>query len=121
MNGVLNPGQRIAFSVEPKDRHGNDAVIDGPVAASTDNDLVTATVNEDGKSGFFHLAEGVQLDSVVAVTATVEFDSRLGDEVNEIVLTGALLIGPEEATQANSIITFGEAEDEPSDDGGETG
>jgi hypothetical protein len=116
MTAVLNPGQRIGFAVEPRDRHNNPAQIDGPVRPEADNPLVTATVNDDGLSGYFHLAADADVSGgPQAVLAQVKFDSRLGDEVNEVVMSGTILIGPPEATAENSVISFGDPEDEPTE------
>lgn len=113
MAGVLKPGQRVEFAVEPKDRHGNPAQIDGPVRPETDNPLVTTSVNDDGLSGAFHLASDADVSGgAQAVLAQVKFDARLGDETNEIVMSGTILIGPEEATGEDSVITFGDPIDE---------
>ena len=113
MNGVMVPGQRLAFALEPKDRHGNPARIDGAVSVSTDDARVSATLNEDGLRGYLHLPADAIVETPQAVTVTIEYDTRLGEDVNTESKVGTVLIGPEEAVNENTVVSFGEPEDEP--------
>ena len=119
---AIQPGQRANFHIEPRGRiSGNPVAIDGSIQASTDNELVTAHVNEDGLSGYFEVARDAVIDAPVAVTATVTFDAEQGEGDNQQTLTAALLIGPEEASASNSTFTVDDPIDSPAEGGDATG
>ena len=119
---VIQPGQRANFAVTPRGRISqNPVAIDGPVRVSVDDERVNAVVNEDGLSGYFELPIDTQIDTVTAVTATVEFDAQQGEGENTQTLTGAMLIGPEEAGANASTFEISDPIDSPTDTGGDQG
>jgi hypothetical protein len=107
-------GQRLPFTIKPTDAKGNPAPIEtGSLEVSfSDEDNtnavgLTATLNDDGVSGFIHSPAGSSGKSI----ATFSGDADLGAGVSTITYSLEIEVTHRMAT--NLGVGVGDAEDEP--------